>query len=65
MMLLSLFFLSARSIFEEVQSPHRDTVQNWIDSLREKIGEEQFTTLLAQVESQASQVVERALHEGL
>lgn len=47
-----------------VQSPHRDSVQNWIDSLREKIGEEQFTTLLIQIEPHALQVVERALHEG-
>jgi hypothetical protein len=57
--------LLARDIFEEVQSPNRDAVQNWIDSLREEAGEEQFTTLLAQVEPQASQIVERALHEGL
>jgi len=58
-------FLSARGIFEEVQSPNRDSVQNWIDSLREEIGEEQFATLLAQVELQALQIVERALHKGL
>jgi len=58
-------FLLARDIFEEVQSPHRDDEQSWIDDLRKKVGEEQFTTLLAQVESLASQVVERALHEGL
>ncbi len=57
--------LLARGIFEEVQSPSRDGVQRWIDALRRKIGEEQFTTLLAQVESQAAQVVEQALHEGL
>jgi len=57
--------LLARSIFEEVQSPRRDSVQNWIDSLREEIGEEQFTTLLAQVGPQALQIVEQALHKGL
>jgi len=57
--------LLARDIFEEVQSPNRDGVQSWIDDLRKKVGEEQFTTLLAQVEPQASQIVERALHEGL
>ena len=59
------FFLSARDIFEEVQSPNRDGVQSWIDGMRGEIGKEQFTTLLAQVEPQASQIVERALHEGL
>jgi len=58
-------FLLARDIFDEVQSPNRDSVQSWIDGLREEIGEEQFTTLLAQVEPQALQIVERALHEGL
>ncbi len=57
--------LLARDIFEEVQSPNRDGVQSWIDGLREKIGDEQFTTLLAQVEPQASQVVEQALRGGL
>jgi len=59
------FFLSAKGIYEEVQSPHRDSAQSWIDRLREKIGEEQFATLLAQVEPRASQIVERALREGL
>ncbi len=58
-------FLLARGIFGEVQSPNRDSVQSWIDDLREEIGEEQFTTLLAQVEPQALQIVERALQEGL
>jgi tetratricopeptide (TPR) repeat protein len=57
--------LLARGIYEEVQSPNRDSVLSWIDGLREEIGEEQFTTLLAQVEPQVSQIVERALHEGL
>ncbi len=58
-------FLLARGIFEEVQSPNRDSVQSWTDDLREEIGEEQFATLLAQVEPQASQIVEQALREGL
>jgi tetratricopeptide (TPR) repeat protein len=57
--------LLARDIFEEVQSPNRDGVQSWIDGLHKEIGEQQFTTLLAQVEQQALQIVERALHEGL
>jgi hypothetical protein len=57
--------LLARDIFEEIQSPNRDGVGNWIDDLREEIGEEQFATLLARVEPQASQIVEQALREGL
>lgn len=58
-------WLLARGIFEEIQSPNRDGVQSWIDDLRKKVGKKRFTTLLAQVEPQASQIVERALHEGL
>jgi len=58
-------FLLARGIFEEVLSPSRDVVQRWMDDLRRKVGEEQFTTLLAQVEQQARQIVEDALHGGL
>jgi tetratricopeptide (TPR) repeat protein len=61
--LASLFL--AREIFEEVQSPNLDGVQGWIDGLSGKIGEEQFTALLAQVEPQAAEIVERALREGL
>jgi tetratricopeptide (TPR) repeat protein len=57
-------FLLARSIFEEVQSPNRDKVQQSIDDLREEVGESQFAALLAQVEPQAHQILEQALHEG-
>ena len=57
-------FLLARSIFEEIQSPNRDKVQEWIDGLQEKVGEAQFATLLSQVEPQAHQIVEQALQEG-
>ena len=58
-------FLLARSIFDEVQSPDRDVVQGWIDDLYVEVGDEQFATLVAQVEPQASQIVEKALKEGL
>ncbi len=57
--------LLARDIFEEVQSPNRDSVQSWIDGLRKEIGEKQFAALQAQVEPHASQIVEQALQEGL
>jgi len=59
------FFLLARDAFEAIQSPDRDLVQQWIDGLHQKVGEEQFTALLSQVESQAQQIVEQALREGL
>ena len=58
-------FLLATGIFEEVQSPNRDKVQGWVDGLHRKVGEKRFTALLAQIESQAYQIVERALREGL
>ncbi|HEV2583038.1 MAG TPA: tetratricopeptide repeat protein, partial [Ktedonobacteraceae bacterium] len=57
-------FLLARGIFEELQSPHRDDEQGWIDGLRKKVGEEQYSALLAQVEPRAREIVEQALREG-
>ena len=55
-------FLLARSILEEVQYPDRGSTQRWIKKLHENIGNEQFAVLLAQVELQASHIVEQALH---
>ncbi len=55
--------LVSRFIFEEIQSPIRELTQNVIDTMHEKVGDEQFTTLFAQVEPQASQIVEQALGE--
>ncbi len=57
--------LLARNIFEEVQSPNHDKVQEWIDGLQEKVGKKQFADLLSQVEPQTHQIVEKTLHEGL
>ena len=59
------FFLLARNIYEDVLSPYRDVSQNWIDDLHEEVGKQQFATLLAQVEPQAHQIVEQALHEDM
>ena len=56
-------FLLAKSILEEVQHPDRDETQRLIDKLHAKIGDEQFTALLAQVEPRAQQIVEQALRE--
>ena len=58
-------FLLARDIYEEVLSPNREGVQEWIDDLWEEAGEEEFAALLAKVEPQASSIVEQALREGL
>jgi tetratricopeptide (TPR) repeat protein len=58
-------FLLARDIYQEVLSPNREKVQTWIDDLRKKAGEEEFTALLAKVEPQALLIVEQALREGL
>ena len=59
------FFLLARDTFETIQSPNRDNVRQWMNHLHQVVGEEQFTTLLSQVEPQAHQIVEQALREGL
>jgi tetratricopeptide (TPR) repeat protein len=56
-------FLLAKSILEEVQHPDRDETQRLIDKLHAKIGDEQFTALLAKVELQAQEIVEQALRE--
>lgn len=55
--------LLAANILKEVQSSYCDESQRGIDTLREAIGEEQFSTLLARVEPQAHQIVEQALDE--
>jgi tetratricopeptide (TPR) repeat protein len=56
--------LFAKTLFERVQSPSDvdDEVQ-WMADLRQRIGEEQFATLLAQVEPRAEQIVEEVLLE--
>jgi tetratricopeptide (TPR) repeat protein len=58
-------FLLARGIFEEVLSPDRDAVQQWIDGLLAEVGEDEFARLLSWVEPQAEQIVELALKDGL
>jgi len=56
--------LLAKMLFERVQSPSDvdDEVQ-WVANLRQRIGEEQFATLLAQVEPRAEQIVEDTQRE--
>jgi len=56
--------LLAKALYEYVQSPADidDEVQ-WIAALRTRLGEEQFASLLAQIEHQTNELVERALQE--
>jgi tetratricopeptide (TPR) repeat protein len=56
-------FLLVKNIFEEVPGQERDLVQQWIDNLHGKVGDEQFTVLLAQVEAGSEQIVEQALSD--
>ncbi len=58
-------FLLAEDIFEKIQSPNRDVVQQWIDTLSNTLGDAQFIELAAQVEPQAQKIVDQALHYGL
>lgn len=50
-----------RNILKEVQSPHLSEIQSQIDTLHKTLGDEQFASLLTQVEPQASQIVEKTL----
>ena len=58
-------FLLARSIFNEIQSPHYEATQGWIDTLHKAVSDEKYGALLAKVEPQTSQIVEEALRRGL
>ena len=55
-------FLLAKTIFEEVQSTKLAATLSCMEELRNKIGEQGFNELLVEVEPQAWQVVEQALH---
>jgi tetratricopeptide (TPR) repeat protein len=55
--------LLAQNILNEAQSPYYGESQRGIDTLRKAIGEEKYTTLVAQVEPQVQQIVDQALCE--
>jgi tetratricopeptide (TPR) repeat protein len=59
------FFLLAARFFKEVKGSYFKEIEQSIDILREKIGEEQFKALLATVEPQAQQIVDKILCNGL
>ncbi len=59
------FFLLAKAILEEIQSPYRTRAERRIDLLREKIGKQPFDALIAKVQPEAPHIVEKALQDGL
>ena len=59
-------YLLARDIFEDLQIPQKLVVmQRSIEVIRSRIGDNRFAQLLAQVKSQAHQLVEQALLKGV
>jgi hypothetical protein len=44
------YLVVAKDIFEEIHAPERDEVQRWIDAIRVRFGDDQFTLLMAQIE---------------
>lgn len=59
------YFLLARTIFDEVQSPDRDKAQRQIDDLCQKVGEERFKVLRAKIEPNTFQIIEQSLRGEL
>ncbi len=59
------YFLLARRILEEVRSPDYESIQEYIDKIGTIVGKEVFDSLVKDVQSQASQIVEQSLLEHL
>jgi hypothetical protein len=55
------FLLRARDILEEVQSPGREKLGDYIDALHRELGDEPFFELLNSVEPRAEILVEQTL----
>lgn len=55
------FLLSAQTILDEVQSPGREKIQDYLDRLHREVGEDEFFSLLTDVEPRADALVEQAL----
>jgi len=58
------FLLCARNILDEVQSPGREKVQEYMDRLRQEVGDEEFISLLTDGEPRAPALVEQTLSEA-
>ena len=59
------YVLRARDIFEEIQSPLVDLAESRIAATRRMVGDLQFASLLAKVEPQVQQIVEKSLYESV
>lgn len=57
--------LSAKSSFKKTHSPDDELPQRSIEQLALEVGEQQYSLLQAQVETEAAQIIEQALTEGL
>ncbi|MBV9019514.1 MAG: tetratricopeptide repeat protein [Chloroflexi bacterium] len=58
------YIVRAKALFEREQSPSDvDVEAQWIAALRKSVGEARFTTMLAQVEPRAEQMVEEMLQK--
>ena len=55
------YLLLARDIFAEAQRIEGDLPQKNIETLQQKVGDEEFASLLAKVEPQAAEIVGQAL----
>jgi len=44
------YLVVAKEIFEEIHAPERDEVQRWIDAIRIRFGNDQFTLLMTRIE---------------
>lgn len=55
------FLLTARSLLDSLQSPGREKLQEYMNRLYQKVGDEEFMTLLSQVEPRAEALVEQIL----
>ena len=56
--------LSARGILDEVQSPGREKIQDYVERLHRELGDDEFFALLTSVEPRAEAIVEQVLREA-
>lgn len=55
--------LSARALLDEVQSPGREKIQDYVERLRHELGDDEFFALLTSVEPRVEAIVEQALKD--
>jgi hypothetical protein len=59
------FLLRARIFLDEMQSPGCEKLEGFIDRLHREIGDEEFFTLLTDIEPRAEALVEQTLKDVL